>query len=741
MRRQIVRWEALLPIALLGLASAAQAEGVFQYYVFPVQEITGISRAVLPDSSKSVSADQGNTLKYGAMVDQKYTDIFLDDPAQAELSRYFESLVKKGFPTSVVGANQVQAGNSSGSSYAYSPFSQSQCSPTFHVGYHNAFAMAVGVSRLSAYFNTYDDFTQVLIPITYTIRFVKLNGASVVFSKSETIYTRYDTSTASFYDSARNMAPAVLGKLKAAILDDARLVIDRLVQDAVKSFSPKQTEVSVLARDGKYIVFNRGSEIGFSSGFVADAKNDKGEDLSFVVKYATDGTAVATADMLTPDADQVRAGAKLTFAFSSQGKDDAKPTVLAVQYAATKDTPLDSHHVLANALQSIVSDDIGYKVPFNLVKQDPDFWRLKNQIRSEATCGDIFTAMPGFADNATQKRDDPDFFLKLDYVTSPAFTAVGVGGVTTKTQFINGAALSLVDKSAVVRQASFAIAPYELARSAGKGLSFEQAKEVNLKNAALKAMSSLVTGFNPRQKILKINSLNGANLVLSEVVPVSAFGSMKIVRPLRIGKTGKTLYILLNPEEVKLENAGAATAAFAVKGRGLLASDLVILPADSGANRLLKFCDASKKRLFLPATLTDPSKLDGLMGLAIASGIKGYDLVESDARFLQSASIALTEGFFNSSEFTPAEAGQYCIVPVEVQQVGKNECVNRKCSGSGSLMAGVRVFDQSSKVAESAEGGKFEFSSIDEVEVSKFFGYKSFQHMTNSIPPIKAKLN
>lgn len=98
-------------------------------------------------------------------------------------------------------------------------------------------------------------------------------------------------------------------------------------------------------------------------------------------------------------------------------------------------------------------DDLGFRAPFNLIKQDPDFVRLKNQIRGEAFCSStMFQSMPGFADNSTERRNDPDFFLKVDPYNSPVFVASGVGGATVNSIFNSAVVISLVDRSGVVRQ-------------------------------------------------------------------------------------------------------------------------------------------------------------------------------------------------------------------------------------------------------------------------------------------------
>ena len=164
----------LAPFLLSALFRPAMAAADFQYHVMPVHGITGISQSALKT--------QQSGPKYGGMINAKYADIFFDDGVQKNLSLSFQKAVANRFSTSVIGPNQV--GTSRSGKYVFEPFDQVQCKPTFTANYKDVFAIAIGISRLSTYFNTYSDFTQILIPVTYTIRFVKMNGASVVFSKS-----------------------------------------------------------------------------------------------------------------------------------------------------------------------------------------------------------------------------------------------------------------------------------------------------------------------------------------------------------------------------------------------------------------------------------------------------------------------------------------------------------------------------------------------------------------------------
>lgn len=721
----------------LGHWCSAHAAAEFQYFVYPVGGITGISQSV------GKAAAPGP--KYGGMINEKYADLFFDTPTQQALIQSFKEGVAKQFPTSVVGANQIRTSKSG--KYAYQPYETAQCSPGFTVNYKDSFAIAMGISRLSTYFNTYSDFTQVLIPITYTVRFVKLNGASVVFSKSETIYTGMTALTKDFFvPGTRDIQPENITKLKAAIMADGLQMVQRHVEAAAKGFSPKQSEITVAARDGNYFIFNNGSEVGFSSGEDFDAVNDKGEEFSFTVEYASNGIAVAVASDFTPEikraTNRLRQGDKLTFSFTQQGKDDAKPSVLAVQYTPSEGTNLNDQQVQDNALLSIVADDIGFKAPFNLIKHDADFSRLKTQIRGEANCeSTMFQDMNGFADNSTKPRANPDFYLKLDAHSSPIFTATGVGGATTKSIFNNAVTLSLVDRSSVVNQVFVGSSPYELTRTGGKGLDNNQANEINLKNAALSAMQTMLTGFSVAPKTVAIKAVGGGSITLAQPLPLSVFNQAKIVRPLRAGSSKAPVLMPLSRSVAQLVKPTQDSDKIEIKGE-VRASDLIMLGATDAANKPLKFCDDTRKRHFLLSPiLKHPSNGDALVSRVIPFKAKGYNLVETHAPYLNSVELALKEGFFGSTDVVKNVDTPFCAVAQEVQQLVKNECAGDKCAGSANVVSGVRIFEGANKVGESLVGAKFDFSDIKPDTLSQFVGVKTYEHQLNSISQHKTKLH
>jgi len=718
--------------------TTAQAAAEFQYYVYPVGGITGISQSALGGG--------GSEAKYGGMIDEKYADIFFDAPTQQKLIASFKEEVGKKFPTAIVGGNQIRASRQG--KYAYQPYEKSECRPNFTVNYKDSFAIAMGLSRLSVYFNSYSDFTQVLIPVTYTVRFVKLNGASVVFSKSETIYTGITSTTASlFKPGTKEIKPEYIAKIKEALLADGLKMVERHVSAAATGFTPKQSEIAIVARDGDYFIFSGGSEVGFTSGEDFDAVNEKGEEFSFTVQYASNGVAIAVASDFSPEIKKatngLRTGNKLTFSFSKQGKDDAKPSIMAIQYKPAVGGKLTDKQVTDNALLSIVADDIGFKAPFNLIKHDADFSRLKNQIRGEANCdSSIYQTMNGFSDNSTKLRNNPDFYLKLDTFSSPVFTATGVGGVSTKSIFSNTVSLSLIDRSSLVNQVFIGNHGYELERTAGKGLDVNQANEINLKNAALVSMEDMLKGFAVNNKTIKIKSTAPGAILLAEPLPVAVFNQAKIVRPVSIGRSGKPPLLMPLAQNIgQLVRPNEETDKIQIKGE-IKTSDLIMLGSSDPKNKPLKFCDDSRKRHFLMTpSLTSPGLIEGAIGRQVAFKAKGFNLIETDQAYLASVESALKEGFFSSQEVSKNIETPYCVVVQEVQQLVTNECSKNKCSGSSSVASGVRIFEGANKIGESLSGAKFDYKEIESDQLSQFVGIKAYEQHLNSLSVHKSKLN
>lgn len=723
-------------IFCLSLFSKTEA-AEFEYFIVPLKGLTGISQSALKD------ANQGSVPQFGAMIESKYVNIFFDDQSQKNLTEKFRTLISQAYPKNIIAPHQVGSAFDRKNGYTYD--STGSCgNKIFTVNYPNAFVASIGISRLSAYINDYGDKSQILIPVTYTVRFVKINGAEVVFSKSQTIYTVFDAARREFYDaSGTEIAKNNIEQIKAAVLKDGILAIQSLTDAAVKGFSPKQTEVTLIKKEGKYFIFDKGSEIGFKSGIDLFAVDSKNKEYGFTIKYATDKTSVGVASLfpgLAP-ADKLSAGSKLIFEFDSAGVDDEKLSVLSVQYDSIDKQPLSPENSLNNALQSIISDDLGFSAPFNLVKQDPDFWRLKTQIRSEVNCDINYAQIKGMAEDLLFERASPDLVIKTDHYNSPQMTVTGAGGVTSNTTFSKGVTISLIDLSGVVRQSFLGIDNYLLSRTDGKGLSSSQASEVSLKNASNVALKQLLTGFNPKKRIVKITAIQNGVATLDLPITPDSFKQFKLVRPLNIG-TRQILLPLLSKDDgtgdaVKLEQPTAPGNKINFTGK-LAVGDILIQPyADDGINPI-KQC--KRNGLFLMhGAVKNESNLNKSLKYAIAPFLKDFDYLEENLDFINSTGKALKEGYFEAKQMGKLIDTQNCFTPVEMQQITKLTCNEGKCNGTASIASGIRLFNGETKVNESVNGASFEFKDIPENELSGFVAIKMFELHTKSVDIHKSK--
>ena len=732
--------KAIAFVLSLLICTSAFSQKVFQYFVVPVTGITGISKGLDGTTTKT-----SNT-KYSGMISEKYADIFFDNLARSEIERQFTVGVVGAFPTSVVGPNQIVKDGASGGGYQYQPYDSFACKPQFTVDYKDTYLISIGISRLSVYFNDYKSniglMSQVIVPITYTVRFLKFDGAQIIFSKSETITTVLPDrlSTELYADQAsldpnlppdsKVIKPIYIQMLKKAILNDSGTIVKALINYASQNFNPKISEVAVAYKDNEFVVFDKGSEIGFISG---QQFYDENSPAQFFVRYATDGLAVAQASggpESTKSVNKLRVGDKVSFAFDSQGVDDGKPSVLSVQYTQE---PLTKEQIIANSLQMIMVDNIGFKTPFNILKVDPDFDRLKLQITSSINCNaQMYEKMHGFSDVGTTKRTDPDLFLKLEYRHSPDFTTVAETGVTTTNRFQSGVLLSLIDKDNEVRQNFSSTRLYENQRTDGKGLSTVQAQEVNLKNTVFAASKAMVEGFKLPQKVISMTSFANGKATLSEAIPATAYDQLHLVRPINIGK--KTVYVPIPQNDAKLENNTQDSNVFNVvvdqigdKLNKLRASDLVLVKGGFNSGRAMRLCDPVRKRVYLPEGLKYGSlnELSFAQSVAVASG--KFRFLQPSVSFTQSMSNALNKGFFETRQITPNTENALCVLPIEFVELKKLDCPANTCSGSVDITLGLRVYEGEKKIAEVADARNINFNEVNKLDVSGFVGFKIFE--------------
>jgi hypothetical protein len=255
-------------------------------------------------------------------------------------------------------------------------------------------------------------------------------------------------------------------------------------------------------------------------------------------------------------------------------------------------------------------------------------------------------------------------------------------------------------------------------------------------------MEDMLKGFAVNNKTIQIKSTNPGTIILAEPLPVAVFNQAKIVRPVSIGRSGKPpLLMPLAQNMAQLIKPNEETNKIQIKGE-IKTSDLIMLGSSDPKNKPLRFCDDSRKRHFLMTpSLTSPGLIEGAVGRQVAFKAKGFNLIETDPAYLASVESALREGFFGSQEVLKNIETPYCVVVQEVQQLVKNDCSNNKCSGTSSVASGVRIFEGANKIGESLSGAKFDYTEIEQDQLSQFVGIKAYEQHLNSLSVHKSKLH
>ena len=719
-------------IFLLACAASVSAqETTAPYYVFAVKGIAGLAN--------SDNAGKPADKNYGGMIDLRYVEKFFpgveSDNVQNQLNAVFQSEVVRSFPRAVISAKQMAAVKNN--NYQYLP--NAQCGDTtFTADNNETYAVSMGINRLSVYVNVWDKYVDVFVPVTYSLRFIQMGSGELAYTVSETFYTRAEGFAADYLDrnasSANNYVINNAGilKIKDSVREDAKKAIAYLVDKASKSFKPQKKTIKVVAREGKYIVFNGGSELGFASGPSFTAVNDKQQELAYDIVYTTKGIAVGVASNYGAESvrlsNGVSVGDNVSFVFTQRGKDDAKPDVLVNQYLASymPNKKLSDEQVLNNSLAAILVDNIGTEAPFNVVTHDPELFKLVNQIKSEANCdSSIYEKIPLFSGNSATPKPVPDYFLKLSSHASPEYVNWGVGKVNSLTTFNTSVNLSIIDRSAVVKQSILTNEVLSVSKSYGKGLSSEESKQVSLKNVTTTAAANLIKQFKYKNTFIKIKAINQGVASLSEPLSADGFEDIQLVRPLTY--KGSTIYIPVPSNEIKIIRPAQDTDKIEFKGK-LTTNELIQVPSIDHSRKAITAKCTDKNGVILQHKSGIPSGGETVIAASSLYGAKGYKLLESDPIFLGAVKSTLLDGKFEQADIFNVQNGTACYLPMEYQGLTVTSCTAGKCAGNATVSSGIRVFDKDVKVLESIETRKIDFSDKEEESLNKFISLSAYEN-------------
>lgn len=516
-------------IAALGLVLAGSA-AARQFHVFPIKEIEGVSAA----SQQTRAARR--------LVDAKLMGRLFGGPAgqqaQRRLVDHFVARLAAAYPQSIVHPRQV-SDVAIGSGHKFVNDDDLACKAAPTVGVNDTYAVMLGITRAAVYEVVKGDNVEVLVPMTLNLQFVRPSMAKVVYTLSETVYSPFRLTRNEYESGAADQA------IRETLLSNIGNQVDSLVASARQGFDPKDVSVRLVARDGQFYVADQGIEAGFVKGEQVEARDATGKAAIFDVIYADSGYAV-----IKPAAGSVAVGDSLSFIFESTVNDSRKPRLLPVLSS-------QPGNEWADAVAELFAKDIGFKASFQLSPVDVNFAQTKELLTRSANCV-TWQKLPAMTE-ASGRKDTPDFFLRFTPAVTPVATLAGMGGTKTAEMFHTVVTAQVVDKFGRVIHSAVGDNDYRIEKVNGEGLSFEQAKEISLKNATLKLAQDFLANvrFAPRDyKVEKVDK---------DKVWVSGLGGM----PLK----DKVAFDLLHPLDARVGGKPVLLDLEAGSGAGDMAVD------------------------------------------------------------------------------------------------------------------------------------------------------------------------
>jgi hypothetical protein len=695
---------------LAGLGSALPA-AAGSFYLFPVQEIEGMS----PE------ARQARTL-----LDPKVMARLFDgaegQAAQAALLKRFVGQLNAAYPDSLVHAKQV-ADNRIGSGHRFVNDNSLQCraAPSFAVA--DTYAVLLGVTRASLYEVARGDNVEVLVPVTLSLQFVRPSLAKVVYTMSETVYTPFRFSRAEYASGAMEAT------IRAEVLKNVEAQVDSLVASARAAFDPKALDVKIADRDGKFLVAERGVEAGFVKGEQVEARAQDGKTSIFDVLYADSGYAVLRAAM-----GSAGPGDTLQFTFEGTGDDSRKPRLMPVAGAAD---------AASNAVADIFGRAIGFKASFQLSPVDVHFAQTRQLITRSANCVD-WGKLPSMAEASGVRTDPPDFFLRFTPVSTPSVTLSGTGGTKIEERFHTLVSAQVVDRFGKVVFSELGDDDYSIERVRGSGLHLDQAREVALKNATGKLAQNFLANvrFTPRE--LRIARVDGERLWVEGMGGVPGQRpSFDVLHALSAKVHGKPALLDLDVTGGGAEPVGEG----ALVGLSYSATNPALPKPQRGD--IVRVYDQQLPGVTPVVDCQEPVYVgqNNQAEAAYAAPLVRHALYRSrkhaghvgDPGFYGDANGLLKAGMFSLELQAPAIP--LCVQPGYVIREDAAQCEGEACKATVTLGLMAR-FKNGAEVTKTVTSGlRTEFSGMPAASRAAFYGYKELGNGLSMQPDLLKKLD
>ena len=663
------------------------------------------------------------------LIDKKIVEILSNNSstpnAANELGRYFNNQIISAYPSSVV--NPKQIGAVTKGTYKLIDDDSQQCGDGSVVPFQSSYAAVLGISRASLYKVEKGSVVELLVPVTLNLQIVKPDKAKIIYATSNTMYSRFE------FAKSEIDTPKYYSTISAEMVKNIKTQIDELVGAVKVSFVPKSTPVKIVGKDGNFIVVDKGFEVGFKDADEPQAKDANGKDVFFRVISADDGYSVL--ESIGGDA---KVGQEYLFMFETKADDSRKPRVMPV-------TTSDPSKAIKNGVIDVLTKSVGFKAPFQISAVDVNFAQTMQSIRSRANC---YTWEGSAAQVKDSRLDTPPYILTIDNGETEHFIQSGKGAVMTKETFSTIVQAKISDINGIVYGSATGTDKYSLEKTAGVGLSAENAREVSYQNSTKSMVDELLKVVKFEPKDFRVKSVDTSKqTLLIENLPVDDGYEISgsIVRKLSV-KVGKKDVIVKLPiatkglvkkrdkdAEISFEISEVGKEYFKPKS----GDSLVVFALPKGGAKRIDICESNYigKNNSVVSNFTRPITSN------ILFNSPKYQMREINRELVSDVNQLLDSGYFKERISLPVPASS-CLQPGYLIREEKKECKPEGCTSNVALALVVKELENDVSKKDFVSSRVSQLSGFDQSSSNGFYSLNAFdEFLKNIVPDLSKQIN
>ena len=690
-----------------------------QFYIFPVKEIEGLKAVENKNFRPLVDA------KSVAFISGQQSD------AQKELLTYFNEQLIKNYGQSIIHVKQVR-------DHFKGPINlvdddNLNCDSVPTVSLKQAYAAVLGISRASFYQVDKGGVTELLIPVTLNLQIIKPDKAKIIFSTSNTTYTPFRFAKSEM-DSEQYKTT-----VKHAMVRSMKSQIDELVKTVQLNFNPKATSVKIVGKDGPFFVADKGYEIGFKDGDEPSALDKDGKEILFQVVNANDGYTV-----LKALGGEIQTGYTYQFSFETQVDDSRKPRMMPV-------TTEDPKRANLNGVIDVFSKNIGFKAPFQLSAVDVNFTQTMNVIRERAQCvpWDKYSSSTTVKDSRT---DVPQFIFTVDTGETAIFKQAGKNETYTKETFATVVQGKVSDIHGMVYGSAIGVDKYVLEKTAGIGLSSDNAKEVSLQNATKIMTSEFLKNIQFEPKLFSIKNIknqNGGkgNLIVDNLKVDSGFEVTGVItRKLNTKVAGKETFVRLpiTTDGQVVKNGTEISVPYQIIDIGQefykpkIGDSLVVYALPKGNAQAVVVCD----REYIGKNNTVTSSFAKPLTSNIILNSQKYQVKELLPALVHDVNNLLDAGNFKDSfKLSISPSSDSCIQTGYLIREESTECKDLVCKATTTNALIIKFIESGVSKKDTVLARKSQLEGFESSQKDNYYSVNAFDEYLKIIPDLTKKLN